>query len=315
VETVLKKALSPEPHERHPDGIALARDLSLCTNPRAWSLVHDLGSGWRSFAARHPLIALVPVNLPPFILAGAYNFWYNWHGFVKGLPQPVQDVFWNTSYFVNSILYPLGVALILGSALPVAMTLRAVANAAPVDPADLSRARRRSLALGHWVAAVGLVEWIVAGLTFPTAMTLLAPEFPAGWGFVHFFLSMLTCGLISCVFPFLATTWLAVRVFFPALLASAPPDPREQKQLAALGRQAGYYLPIAVVVPMLAVVLLLASGNDSRLASILLIVASVIGFVAAYVMYHRIKSDLAALTVATRPVDLLGTATDSVEGF
>jgi hypothetical protein len=46
-----------------------------------------------------------------------------------------------------------------------------------------------------------------------------------------------------------------------------------------------------------------------------LIVASVVLFIGAYFMYHRIRSDLAALSVATRTGDMLGTATDSVEAF
>ncbi|MDX1947988.1 MAG: protein kinase [Pirellulaceae bacterium] len=317
LDAVLRKVLSPDVSRRHADGAALARDLSLCTNPRAWSLVHDLGSGWRSFAAHQPLIALVPVNLPPFILAGIFNYLYN-HAYILKLAEQepaIMTVFNGISLFVNSALYPLGVVVVLAFAWPVARVLRRLARETRLPEDELRAARRRSLQIGHVVALVGLVLWLVAGLTFPTGLSLFTETFPPQQGFVHFFLAMATCGLISCVFPFLATTWLAVRVFFPALLASATPDPREQRQLAALGRQAGYYLPIAVVVPLLAVALLILSDPGNRAASIGLIAAGGVGFLGAYAMFNRIRGDLAALTIATRPVEMLGTSTDTVESF
>ena len=66
LENVLRKSLAAEPADRHRDGNAFARDLLLCLNPRAWDLVHDLRSGWRSWARRKPILALFPINLPPF---------------------------------------------------------------------------------------------------------------------------------------------------------------------------------------------------------------------------------------------------------
>ena len=75
--------------------------------------------------------------------------------------------------------------------------------------------------LGHWIAGVGLALWLIAGISFPIGVHVLAGEFPVR-GYIHFPLSMLTCGLISCCFPFLATTWLSVRVFIPARPWAAP---------------------------------------------------------------------------------------------
>jgi len=178
----------------------------------------------------------------------------------------------------------------------------------------LREARRRAMRLGHWVAGVGLTLWLVAGITFPIGMHMLAKTFPMR-GYIHFPLSMLMCGLISFCFPFLATTWLSVRVFLPALLASSAPEADEQRQLLALARQAGYYVVVAAVVPMLASLLLVMSGREVRVFTIVLIVAGIAGFIAAYVTYQRIRDDLAALSVVTRPPETIGTTTDSVSSF
>src|SRR5262245_61970940 len=87
LEKVLRKALSPDPAQRQPDGAALARELALCLNPRAWDLVHDLNTGWRDWAKRHPLLALFPVNLVPLFAAGGMNLWYNSQYYVKDLAK------------------------------------------------------------------------------------------------------------------------------------------------------------------------------------------------------------------------------------
>jgi hypothetical protein len=106
-----------------------------------------------------------------------------------------------------------------------------------------------------------------------------------------------------------------VRVFIPALLASSAPDVGEQRQLMALSRQAGYYVFLAAVVPMLASLLLLLSSTEVRSFTIVLILAGIAGFAAAYFTYLRIREDLAALSVVTRPPEMIGTTTDSVDSF
>jgi serine/threonine protein kinase len=329
LEHVLRRALSPDADARHADGEALARELLLCLNPRAWDLVHDLGRGWRSFARRYPILALFPVNLPPFLLASIYNYYYNRDEFIDhvvpdNVPNhPVMQAFTTMFWPVNFILFPLGVVLVLYYAWPMARAVRSLVhgNSPPLE--ELLTARMRSLRLGHWIAWVGLTLWIVAGIAFPVGIHLLAGDrlsdktpYTITHLYAHFLASMFLCGLISCSFPFLATTWLSVRAYFPTLLASAAPEPGEQRRLWAVSQWAGRYLVGAVVVPFFATAVLVASGSDEgRHYTIILILASVIGFIAAYFTYQRIRADLAALSIATRPIDQLGTTTDTAETF
>jgi hypothetical protein len=169
---------------------------------------------------------------------------------------------------------------------------------------------------GHVIAVVGLVLWLLAGLIFPTVLGPWFQEIPIVQGYVRFVPAMVLCGMISCCFPFLATTWMCIRIFFPALLGNSPPEPQEQRQLVELSKHASWYFIGSVAVPFFALVLALLSGADGRWPTIGLVIVSGLGFGAAYVTYNRIRSDLAALSIATRPADMVGTVgsvTDSVD--
>jgi hypothetical protein len=286
----------------------------LCLNPRAWDLVNDLKTGWRDFARRYPILALFPVNIPPFALAGPFNLWFNMTHYVPQLGEEQQRAFWQVTGPVNGLLYPLGIALVLWFARPVARTLTRLNRGEKPSPEELLFARRRSLVLGHGVAAVGLVLWLVAGLVFPVFIHGKTGTFPAT-GYAHFLLSMLACGIISCCFPFLGTTWLSVRVYFPALLANSAPDASERQRLVALGRQAGYYLFTSPIAPLLALLLVMLSGNDTRAATLILVIVAIGGFAAAYVTWQRIRADLEALAIVARPADAFGTTTETSETF
>lgn len=318
LEHALRKALSPAPNDRPADGTVMARELLLCLNPRAWDLVNDLKSGWRNWARRRPTLALLPMVMPPFAIASVFNYYFNNHCFIERQTPNVQQTFWNMVIPVNGIFFPLGVFFIGYFALPVTQTLRDLAKHRGPSVERLQFARGRSLILGHLIANVGLALWLIAGVIFPAGMHWSWPlEFDALIGWPHFLLSMGLCGMISCCFPFLATTWLTVRVFFPALLASTAPEPGEQRQLMALSRQAFRYVAMSAVVPMIATVLMLFGNakNDPEYQNytMVMIIGGIFGFGAAYAMYQRIREDLMALSVVTRPPDMIGTTTDTVE--
>jgi hypothetical protein len=320
LERVLRKTLAANPAERPADGAVMARELMLCLNPRAWDLVNDLGTGWRDFARRHPLLALFPVNLPIFLLAGGFNLWYNavyFLGHIQSLEsaehfEQIKQAFWFSAQPINPILYSLGTFLVLASAMPVARALARLNRGEAVEQDVLVAARRRAIVLGHFVAAIGLSLWVVAGIAFPISIYLLAGPFP---GCLRFVLSMLACGVISCCFPFLATTWLSIRVYFPALLVNSAPDAAEQQRLVDLGRQAGFYLFTSPVAPLVAILLVSLSEQDARFATVILVVVAIAGFGAAYATWQRIRMDLEALSVVVRPADAIGTTTDTVETF
>lgn len=326
LEHALRKTLSPDPTKRPADGAALAREIMLCLNPRAWDLVNDLGSGWRSFARRFPITALFPANLPIFILAGAFNLWYNKTEYIpeaaKALGSAAAEERFHHAFFLstlilNPIFYTLGSVLVVRWAWPVGKALDKLNRGENIDSNELAWARRRAVLLGHGVATVGLGLWVLAGLAFPAFMLIVAGTFSLA-GLIHFMLSMLACGIISCCLPFLATTWLSVRVYIPALLANSTPDPSERLRLLELGRQAGYYLFTSPVAPLLALLLVMFSASDDQtkqIAMVILVVVAIGGFGLAYLTWQRIRGDLEALSLVTRPPDMIGTSSESVDTF
>lgn len=325
LEHVLRKTLSPDPTDRPPDGAAMAREIMLCLNPRAWDLVNDLRSGWRDFARRFPVVAMFPVNLPIFLAAGAFNLWYNKTQYLPqakeslaaNLVEPFVNSFWLAVDVLNPILYTIGSILVIRWALPMARSLHKLNRGEQVDVNELAWARRRAVLLGHGVAAIGFGLWIVAGFAFPLFIWAVSGIFSLK-GLIHFMLSMLACGIISCCLPFLSTTWLSVRVFIPTLLANSTPDPTERLRLIELGRQAGIYLFTSPVAPLLALLIVMFSAEEQatkQIAMVILVIVAIGGFGAAYITWQRIRSDLEALSVVTRPADMIGTATESTDTF
>jgi hypothetical protein len=217
------------------------------------------------------------------------------------------------------VLYSLGIFLVLYWASPVARAIGRLNRGETLEPEAAIRARRRAIVLGHGVAAVGMGLWLVAGFVFPAFIRFASGASIPSSGivnfFLHFFMSMVACGIISCCLPFLATTWLSVRVYIPALLSASPPELSEQLRLVELGRQSGYYLFISPVAPLMAMLLVMISvpPEMAQLPITVLVVVAIAGFFAAYGTWQRIRTDLDSLAIVSRPADMIGTATDTSE--
>lgn len=314
MEQVLRKALSPLPDERHASGLALARELALCLDEGSWELFHEIGGMWRRAARARPMLMLVAVNLIPHAAAGVYNYKFNQATVIDSAVPEVQARFDLVAWIVNGIAFPLGVLVGLWFAWSVLRTVMLARRGQKRPAGELAQARQRGLSLGAIIAAVGVSEWLIAGIIFPLLLHAASGWRLSGHDFGHFFLSLAVCGLIAAAFPYLGTTWLVTGVFYPLLLGGGAPEGTEPRQLAAIPQQAARYLFLAAVVPLLGVgLVLLTDVNEARQWSGILIGASIAGLIAAYYTYQRICRDVSALLLATRPVETLGTASESFE--
>ena len=317
IQQVLRKALSYDRGQRQPSGTVLARELMLCLHGASWEMFQNFGGGFWKLAGRRPLATLVAVNLIPHLFAGAYNYFFNQAtimGAGSGTPDEVKAYFDTVAVIVNGIAFPLGVILGVGFAWQLMTTLLRTRHGEKSPAEQLTWARRRALSIGWIIAAIGVGEWLVAGIVFPMLLHLLAGSFSPR-GYLHFFLSLAACGLIAAAFPYLGTTRLALRVIYPGLLVNSTPDAREVRQLHGIPQQAGWYLFLAAVVPLIAVGLVIVTVDEGRFWSGLLIVSGVAALVAAYFTYRGIASDVEALTIATRPMETLSTFGTSSESF
>jgi hypothetical protein len=162
------------------------------------------------------------------------------------------------------------------------------------------------LRLGHYVAAVGIVEWLIAGIAYPATIHVLSGELPLS-AYVHFLWSMAICGLIAAAYPFFGVTWLATHVFSPALLLAERSGGAERAELQALRRRTNPYLAVAAAVPMLGVGLLVIIGSSNRLALGVLSGVGIAGFGAAFWMYRSIQH---ALDLLESIADVHSTSSD-----
>jgi hypothetical protein len=71
------------------------------------------------------------------------------------------------------------------------------------------------------------------------------------------------------------------------------------------------------VAPLMALLLVMfsADGPWKQTAMVILVVVAIFGFGAAFWTWQRIRADLEALSVVTRPPDMIGTTSESVETF
>ena len=66
---------------------------------------------------------------------------------------------------------------------------------------------------------------------------------------------------------------------------------------------------------MLVLLVILLSGSDIRGAMIVLVLITIAEFLFAYFLWQLIRSNMAALSIVTRPPDMVGSTTDTVETF
>ncbi len=296
LEGILLQAMSPEPAQRPVDGDALARELALALHPRTWELFHTT-AGWVQFARRHPFITYTLLTVPPFLVAGIYNFFYNEQAFIAGHGEVRKARFEATAILVNSLVYPVGMGIVLIYVLPFARALSNVMHGRHVPEDVLERARLRSLRIGYCIMLISLLEWFLAGVAFSAALQLPLADS------LRFILVQLTCGLVSAGLPFLATSWVGMTVYYPTLLNKEMPSKRERRQLAAIPLHGNYSLLTAGVVPMLALLLLVVTGVNEKLTvhTAIFIAASIGLFLVAYLVFTRLRDDLTALHQGLKP--------------
>jgi len=347
LESVLRRLLSPNPDDRPTNGIELARQLRLCLIPGAASFLERAQVGWRGLALKYPLWSLVPINMPPLAIWGAINFFYNQdemiHNFRRELlpgdeagydaaQAALVHVFEVTSMFVNSIAYPLGVALVLMYMLPVSKAIRQYRERGGImDPTVVNVARRRVLWWGSCLCWVAAIEWVIAGIVFPTSIHLFLPKeygpVPATF-YIHFVISQTLCGLMSLSLPWLATTWVVLRAHYPALLGAGSPDEWEQHQLGRIRRQSAWFLVSTMAVALIALLILASvypptpGAGDSWFGYpddipwlVVTILAAIVTIVGAFFLYQQIQEDLKVLLAVIRAGDPSVTVSTSIESL
>ena len=307
---VLLRGLSPNIEDRPTDGMAFARDLALCLQPKSRRLLELPSLGWRRLARAWPMLATILVVLFPNALAGFFNYTYN-HSVIQNLGEQADHAFKLVTLALNGFYFSLGALLARLIVYPAAHAVCLSEVPGALSPELAIAVRLRAIRFGSISAFLGVLLWLTSGITFPLSIQWMYPEMP-GYVYLHFLASMTICGLIAAAYPFFGFTILMTRVFYPALLRVAPGTDADEDCLLRLASRTTPYLLTAGIVPLASMLLVvLTSGEANHQVILALIVSGLAGLVFAYMLYQKIRQDITALLIAVRPLDAANTETES----
>jgi len=292
--SVLRRCLADEPSKRYADAGELAADLRLSLRPEARRLIRPDPAGWISKTRSHAMPVLVLTALALNGPTAYFNFKYNYDLIIDNHPAAV-DVFYRVLLVINSVAFPIGVVLILSFLRPITRHLRSTDGSPRGDADVLAQLRRRTLRIGHFVALLAIAEWTLAGVAYPVLMYLGGVRLTL-MDNVHFFSSLLLCGLVAAAYPFFVATALAVRAIYPALVDPFGFRTSDVVDLERLERWSWVYLALGLLVPMLAVALMVAlGGQQHRLALAVVSGSSLAGFVILVVLARYLQWTIGTL--------------------
>ena len=286
--------LQPSREDRPANGAEIETRLRLCLRTDAQRLLAP-ARGWKAIAQRWPTTAIVFVALLANVPAAAFNTAYN---VPEVVPKNALHTFWRVQGGINAVAFPVGILVLVLLAGPLRGTLGASNRS---TGQDTTAARTRALAMGHIVAVVGIVEWIVAGILYPTLMHLAGEPLQAAH-YMHFMASLALCGMIAATYPFFGVAFLSVEAFYPRLLPGEPPGEPDSAALVRLSRRTWGYLILVASMPMLAVVVLVLIGSaHGRLILGILGAGSLLGLGLIFHLARTIQGDLATLSWIVQP--------------
>jgi serine/threonine protein kinase len=302
----LQICLSANIEDRWKTGDVLSRQLELCRKPRVQKLLFPTARSWST--------RLLPLAIPLMILAagipnglaGAFNYFHNVEEIISRISEEVISKFMAIMAVINSIAYPLGLGLLAYLTGSIVRVIRDLRKSKEVDAGRLNQLRQRCLKLGHYAAIIGVCEWAVAGIAYPASLHLAA-EFTPPHGYVHFYLhffgSLVLCGLIAASYPFFAATYISIHVLYPRMLQNELSAEHDLPTLQQLKRLSWRYLVSAALVPLLAVacVVLGIDEGSGRVSLIVLSIVGALGFVELYRWFRPLHDDLDALIDAMSP--------------
>ncbi|WP_153556520.1 serine/threonine-protein kinase [Roseimaritima sediminicola] len=294
---VLLQTLQVDRDRRPHDGGELAGRLRLALFPAAaqrfdpppWSLPGVL-------RRLPPWLVASVVILVPNILAGVFNYFYNNWVIVSKYPE-MQDYFENLATGVNAVAFPAAVVMLVWFMRPLVRGLRKARSAKAVDESEL----HATWTFGFQAATIGAACWAVAGLVYPIALKSAYPQFTTD-DCIHFFISLVMCGLVAWVYPFFGLTTIAVMVYYPEQMQPTMKDERYECRAARIDRRCSRFLIAAAGIPLLGATLVL-SGNQKNETWITLVavIATALGLAAAFSAYQSIRTALDELGTVLSP--------------
>ncbi|MEM6363259.1 MAG: serine/threonine-protein kinase, partial [Planctomycetota bacterium] len=289
LQSVLQRTLDPNPNARLQSGNELAASLRLAMHPECAALFEPDRHSWPYRIGRlSPWLLAASIIMLPNITAGIFNFEYNRIQIIEHHPE-LKDRFGQLAAIVNTVAFPIGAALMIWMASPVAKAVTATGNH---NPTDTNRdglvsedALQSTLHLSHRAALIGGTLWGIAAVVYPVVLSSGSPRLPTteAW---HFAISLLVCGGVAAVYPFFGLIVLTTRVYYPKLVRRTMYDVHFESRRKSVRRRCGRFLLAAVGIPLLSIGLLTSRETIAREVIVIAIALTTIGLFAAYAAYQ-----------------------------
>lgn len=298
--SILRRCLAPDPDDRYQNAHDLARDLRLSLQPRVAGLLHRSLSGWRRRAAAWPGTSFLFAAVAPHVPAAVFNFVYNDTAIIEQLSDQAKAAFQRIVVIINVVAFSIGIGCCLWYILPVRQAL--CPQDSDAQP-SYAAARQRSLRLSRFVTALGITEWLIAGMAYPIALNSITDGLEAKWQ-AHLFTSLLVCGLVAAAYPFFLTATLAIRSYLPALMHQESLSRDDLADLRRLSDRSVWSLYLAGGVPAAGIMILLTTqeAGDPRSAFALKVLSllGAVGFAVTLNLAKSLQSDIEALLESAR---------------
>ena len=296
LDRALRWTLAIKPDDRPQTGEELAGALRLALYPLAAARFLPDPQNWWTRVSQLPVWQVLAVlTFPPIIAAAIFNYVYNRSQIVEHFPE-LWARFETLSFYVNGFAFPAGAAFFLWFVGYLQSALRAADSKRLVERRGLDAA----WILGHQVALICGSLWLLAGLTFPIALTMMYQAFPIADA-AHFFVSLLICGGVAMIYPFFGVTLMTLMHHYPRLIARSMQDAQFERHAVRLRQRSRVYLAAAVAIPLLALTLLVLRSNVPREILLATIFTTALGAVAAYIAVQKIDQIIGQLGQVLAP--------------
>ncbi len=285
LEKTLRAALSISSDERPADGTVMAAKLKLAIHPKAARLFEPYAQSWQFWMQKRSLYLVAAlIVFVPNGLAGAINFQFNLLEVQRTHPE-LREYFGLVSLIVNSIAFSFGAYLLIREIRIIVNAVERAKNNLAVTTNELDV----TCNLGFRSAVNGAYLWLVAGLVFPLALGWIEPRFRLTES-ASFFLSIVGCGGMACIYPYFGLTLVSLQVIYPSLVSRRMADSGWKKRERLLRRRANRFLVAAAIVPLAVLGLLILTPESHGVFQGICLTLTAIALVVAFITQQHILS-------------------------
>lgn len=251
-------------------------------------------------ALKYPLLLILAVTLLPHMMAGVFNYVFNRQVIVEPMQargvETAVSVFETSSALINSVLFPVGIMILILLIRPVTKGIKEVLAGASLPLERLIDLRHRCLRLGHMIALVGISIWVVAGPVYPALVGALELR-----DYLLFISSLVISGLAVAAYPYMLVSWLCTRLYYRPLLIPGLDTANELSNLARVDSMKWKYFLLTGAIPMLVISMGFILGpihsSPESINTLLGFVGLIglVGFLLALLLFKAIQGDFRLL--------------------